>query len=332
MFARLGQIEKSRGRLSTSFLYTHPTSEQRIKVRSHLSPPRTNRLMIPYRSWRRCYQKLTRSKRRARGAVGCPTVYPPSARPLRAHLHLDGNRSLDGRRWYSVCRLHVKASGFYTVCPIGFGRRSPTNPTANADPDRVIPRIADVITHSIATQRQPISCCLKPPSSHYPLHRPLNYSPGIVSAAFYHTTMSQPPTDPLPPPLTHDGTGEQDPLLARERLTQTRTYGEPAGTYTEEDGSLWYNLISGTAPLAQIGGVALVAAVWANILRFKLSIFSGHPVGPFLNPPIWVFANRVAHASCSTPLELHCYWSLLYSCSQLTLLGRSGRGPSFIQF
>lgn len=32
MFTRLGELEKSQGRMGVSFLYTHPSSEQRVRV------------------------------------------------------------------------------------------------------------------------------------------------------------------------------------------------------------------------------------------------------------------------------------------------------------
>lgn len=98
-------------------------------------------------------------------------------------------------------------------------------------------------------------------------------------------TPRPPPVDPLPPPITHYGVGEEEPLLGRDRLTQNRIVGQPDPNYLdEEDIPLWYNLITGSAFLAQIGGVALVAAVWTSVFSHKLLVFSGHPVCfPFLS-------------------------------------------------
>jgi len=88
---------------------------------------------------------------------------------------------------------------------------------------------------------------------------------------------AQPRTDPLPPPLTQSGSasphpgmgaGETEPLLGR------RTEDE----LEDVNFSLWANLITGPAFLAQIGGVALVVAIWASIFMHNLSLFSAHPL------------------------------------------------------
>jgi hypothetical protein len=39
MLVRMGQAEKAQGKLNVDFLYTHPTSENRVKVRSEFSWP-----------------------------------------------------------------------------------------------------------------------------------------------------------------------------------------------------------------------------------------------------------------------------------------------------
>lgn len=90
---------------------------------------------------------------------------------------------------------------------------------------------------------------------------------------------SQPPiiTDPLPPPMTHYTIGESEPLLGRDRLTQVRREAE-SGEPEDAGVPLWSNLTSGTALLAQIGGIALVVNVWTSVFRNKLLLFSGHPV------------------------------------------------------
>lgn len=46
-----------------------------------------------------------------------------------------------------------------------------------------------------------------------------------------------------------------------------------------EDQSLAYNLIQGTAPLAQVGGLVLLGLVWASVFMHKPIVFDGHPVG-----------------------------------------------------
>ncbi|KAH8105370.1 eukaryotic cytochrome b561-domain-containing protein [Cristinia sonorae] len=64
------------------------------------------------------------------------------------------------------------------------------------------------------------------------------------------------------------GAGETEPLLRRTG----------SDDFEEVGASLWFNLISGPAFLAQIGGVALVVAVWASIFSHKLILFSAHPL------------------------------------------------------
>ncbi|THH32673.1 hypothetical protein EUX98_g1524 [Antrodiella citrinella] len=90
--------------------------------------------------------------------------------------------------------------------------------------------------------------------------------------------MATPPrTDPLPSPLAQSrtpsahprmGAGETEPLLARRTDDEMEDVGV----------SLFTNLVSGPAFLAQIGGVALVVAVWASVFMHKLSLFSAHPL------------------------------------------------------
>ena len=46
-----------------------------------------------------------------------------------------------------------------------------------------------------------------------------------------------------------------------------------------EGQSLAYNLVQGTAPLAQVGGWVLFIIVWASVLTHKMIIFDGHVVG-----------------------------------------------------
>lgn len=43
-------------------------------------------------------------------------------------------------------------------------------------------------------------------------------------------------------------------------------------------GRLFKHLVSGTAPLAQAGGLVLVIIVWASVLVHKMIIFDGHPM------------------------------------------------------
>ncbi|TCD71070.1 hypothetical protein EIP91_000162 [Steccherinum ochraceum] len=63
------------------------------------------------------------------------------------------------------------------------------------------------------------------------------------------------------------GAGETEPLL-----------GRTDDEFEDVDFNLWTNLISGPAFMAQIGGVALVVAIWASIFMHKLSLFSAHPL------------------------------------------------------
>ncbi|RPB20625.1 hypothetical protein L211DRAFT_791944, partial [Terfezia boudieri ATCC MYA-4762] len=61
--------------------------------------------------------------------------------------------------------------------------------------------------------------------------------------------------------------GEHEPLL-----------GRPEDVVIGEDQSLAYNLIQGTAPLAQVGGLVLICMVWASVLTHKMIVFDGHPM------------------------------------------------------
>lgn len=57
--------------------------------------------------------------------------------------------------------------------------------------------------------------------------------------------------------------------------------GRPGDVVMEENHSIAHNLIQGTAPLAQAGGLMLLLVVWASVFTHKMIIFDGHPVcGP----------------------------------------------------
>lgn len=61
---------------------------------------------------------------------------------------------------------------------------------------------------------------------------------------------------------------EQEPLL-----------GRPGDVTQGEDASLLHNLVAGTAPLAQVGGLILAALVWAAVFTHPILIpFSLHPL------------------------------------------------------
>jgi len=61
---------------------------------------------------------------------------------------------------------------------------------------------------------------------------------------------------------------EQEPLL-----------GRPGDVAQGEDANLLYNFVAGTAPLAQVGGLILVALVWAAVFTHTILIpFSLHPL------------------------------------------------------
>ncbi|KAF8421434.1 eukaryotic cytochrome b561-domain-containing protein [Tirmania nivea] len=60
---------------------------------------------------------------------------------------------------------------------------------------------------------------------------------------------------------------EHEPLL-----------GRPEDVVRSEDQSLAYNLIQGTAPLAQVGGWVLLILVWASVLTHNMIFFDGHPM------------------------------------------------------
>jgi hypothetical protein len=70
-------------------------------------------------------------------------------------------------------------------------------------------------------------------------------------------------------PAVHDECDEQQPLL-----------GAQGASLQSTDAPLWRNLISGTAPIAQVGGVVLAVAVFGAVLSHPLMLFSAHPVRP----------------------------------------------------
>jgi len=61
---------------------------------------------------------------------------------------------------------------------------------------------------------------------------------------------------------------EDEPLLARPGDVLVMSEGQSLAT----------NLVQGTAPLAQIGGLVLLLVVWASIFMHKMIIFDGHPM------------------------------------------------------
>lgn len=64
-----------------------------------------------------------------------------------------------------------------------------------------------------------------------------------------------------------EGLGEDEPLLGR------------AGDASQQEGRpLYYNLIIGTAVIAQAGIILLVATVWASVFLHPLILFSAHPL------------------------------------------------------
>ena len=80
------------------------------------------------------------------------------------------------------------------------------------------------------------------------------------------------PSDPLPPPQTQiNGRDESEPLLGR-RPPPPIVDDESVGT------TLFTNLFTSTALLAQIGGLAFVIWVWVANLKQPLMLFTAHPV------------------------------------------------------
>ncbi|KAG0645361.1 hypothetical protein D0Z07_8898 [Hyphodiscus hymeniophilus] len=61
--------------------------------------------------------------------------------------------------------------------------------------------------------------------------------------------------------------GEDEPLL-----------GRPGDASQESGQPIYYNLITGTAVIAQVGIVLLVASVWASIFLHDIILFSAHPL------------------------------------------------------
>lgn len=73
---------------------------------------------------------------------------------------------------------------------------------------------------------------------------------------------------PLPPPPT-TRIDEEEPLLGGDRrVTNLQAEDEP----------LWHNLFSGTALIAQAGGVILGLTVFVSVFTHKLILFSAHPL------------------------------------------------------
>lgn len=77
------------------------------------------------------------------------------------------------------------------------------------------------------------------------------------------------PGAPRAPPsnIAHGASSEEAPLL-----------GRPGDVTMSEEQSLSYNLLLGTAPLAQVGGLVLVVLVWASAIMHNLIVFDGHPM------------------------------------------------------
>ncbi|RPB10882.1 hypothetical protein P167DRAFT_537160 [Morchella conica CCBAS932] len=73
---------------------------------------------------------------------------------------------------------------------------------------------------------------------------------------------TDPPTDRSAAPIT-----EHEPLL-----------GRPGDVAQRDESMLARNLITGTAPLAQVGGVMLVVTVWGAVLSHSWMVFSLHPL------------------------------------------------------
>ncbi|KAL4247179.1 hypothetical protein ABKN59_008279 [Abortiporus biennis] len=69
---------------------------------------------------------------------------------------------------------------------------------------------------------------------------------------------------PFPPPVTNFGAGEQEPLLGRPE--------------EEEEIALGYYLVTGTAFIAQLGGIALVLVVYISVYSHDMCLFSVHPL------------------------------------------------------
>ncbi|CAL3963250.1 unnamed protein product [Diplocarpon coronariae] len=67
--------------------------------------------------------------------------------------------------------------------------------------------------------------------------------------------------------IPQQGTGEDEPLL-----------GRPGDAAQPEGRPLYYNLIIGTAIIAQAGIVLLTASVWASVFLHPLILFSAHPL------------------------------------------------------
>jgi len=69
-----------------------------------------------------------------------------------------------------------------------------------------------------------------------------------------------------------------DPVVAQEAGEDEPLLGRPGDAAQQQGKPLFYNLIIGTAVIAQAGIILLTASVWASIFLSPLILFSAHPL------------------------------------------------------
>ncbi|KAK2812759.1 hypothetical protein FQN50_001088 [Emmonsiellopsis sp. PD_5] len=107
---------------------------------------------------------------------------------------------------------------------------------------------------------------------------------------------------PEQPPASIDGTDEQEPLL-----------GRPGDVSQKLNESIFTNLVTGTATVAQAGIWILAALVWNGIFSHELIFFSPHPVS--------ISSSTISTAKLTTPsLQLLNSASILLTTQAILLL------------
>ncbi|CUS15596.1 unnamed protein product [Tuber aestivum] len=93
-------------------------------------------------------------------------------------------------------------------------------------------------------------------------------SPPFSPSSHALTWPAQDTPQDTPQAATASSASEQEPLL-----------GRPGDVAQGEDESLLHNLVAGTSPLAQVGGLVLVGLVWGVVFTHRILVpFSLHPL------------------------------------------------------
>ncbi|KAI9827134.1 MAG: hypothetical protein M1819_007025 [Sarea resinae] len=84
------------------------------------------------------------------------------------------------------------------------------------------------------------------------------------------------------PMASATGIPGENPALSPREDEQEPLLGEPGDASQREGKAIPYNLVIGTAVIAQAGIWILAAIVWASVFTSKLMLFSAHPTAPIL--------------------------------------------------